>query len=176
LATIYTVTIPTKPYIRNFIATLYGDPIPITNKNNVGIFLIGVMTKTRIAARLNPGVKGKYFQQLTSEITCVCPLSQMANYGYLVNENHIIQINRYFESIFEEHLYFWVLNRIDRNKRRSGYQEAIETFMDRYILHETTNFDTLKKIEYRYREELKKNLEKSLALLSPQKSLVKTLF
>lgn len=100
----------------------------------------------------------------------------MAQYGYIARGDHFIQINRYFEAIFEEHLYFWVLNRIDRNKRRSGYQEAIETFMDRYNLHQTTNFDTLKKIEFRFREELKKNYEKSLLNLSPQKSVVKTLF
>jgi hypothetical protein len=176
MAATYTVTIPTKPHIKSFIASLYGNPVRISNSNSLGVFLIGILAKKNFDAQMKPGVKGRYVQQLTDEIICTAPLCKMAQYGHIARGDHFIQVNRYFESIFEEHLYFWVLNRVNRNKRRSGYQEAIESFMDRYNLHETVNYWTLQKIEYRYREELKKNINKSLLNLSTQKTAVQTLF
>lgn len=174
--TSYTVTIPTKPHIKNFIASLYGDPVRITNNNSIGIYLVGVLSKKNFHVQAKPGVKGRYLQQLTDKLCCVAPLTQLAHYGHIIRGDHYIQLNRYFEAIFEEHLYFWVDNRIDRNKRRSGYEKAIESFMDRYNLHQTVNYDTLKKIEYRFREDLEKQQNKFMGNLSPQKQLVQTLF
>lgn len=167
--TFYTVTIPTKPHIKNFIACLYGDPVRITNTNSLGVFLVGVLSKKNFSVQAKPGVKGRYLQQLTDKITCTAPLSKMAQYGYIMRGDHYIHLNRYFEAIFEEHLYFWVKNRTDRSKRFCGSEEAIYSFMDAYNLHQTVKFETLLKIEYRFRKELENRQKKSLLNLSCQK-------
>lgn len=170
---VYTINIATKPYLKNFITTLYGDPIPIANNNHIGVFLIGCLCKTKLHVHLKPGEKGRIYEFLTEEVTCVSPISLLKDYGHMIDINQAIQINRYFDSIFKEHLYFWVQNRITPNKRSCGYKSAIESFMDRYNLHHSTNYDCLQKIEYRFRKNISKKMFEGL---STHKKPVSTLF
>jgi hypothetical protein len=163
---IYTVTIPTSPYIKSFVTAIYGNPVAISNKNPLGSFLIGVMTKRAIDVKCIREKKDIRFKFFIDALTCIAPWSQMDNYGYHLTENHIIQINRWLENIFEERLYFYVQSRINQNSRYAGYDKAYEAFINEYNMPENVSVELLKKIEYRFR---KKILEKSIPPLSPPK-------
>lgn len=151
---LYTVTIPTSPYIKAFVTKLYGDTIRINNKTSLGSYLIGVLTKKSIDVKCIQDKKDLRFKFFVDKLSCVAPFSQMDNYGYNLSENHIIQINRYIENLFEETLYFYVQNRINKNNRYSGIEKAIENFVEEYNLPENVTMDCLKKIEYRYRKKI----------------------
>ncbi len=154
----FTVTIPTSPYIKALVAHLYGHPVRINNKNTVGCFLIGVLSKKTFDAKLITEHKDLRFKFFIEEITCIAPWSQMDNYGWHLTENHIIQINRFFENIFDTHLYFYVQNRIKNNIRYAGYNQAYESFIIDYKMPENVTVELLKQIEYRFRKRLKKSI------------------
>jgi hypothetical protein len=171
----YSVAIPTNPYLKAFITRFYGDPISINNRSHIGVFLIGVMSKENFSTRMAFDKKDIRYKFFTEKIQCVAPVSLMSRYGYYLSEDQVIQINRYFETLFEEQLYFYVQRNIDTTKRRSGYEKAIENFADFYNieLNEKVSFDCLKKIEYRFR---KKTEKISLTTLSAQKQPQVSLF
>lgn len=169
---IYTVTIETSPYIKAFASKLYGDPIEINNKTTIGSFLIGTLSKKSIDVKCIREKKDIRFKFFIDQIQCIAPFSQMDNYGYYLTENHIIQINRYLENVFDETLYFYVQARINTNNRYAGYEKALENFITDYNLPETVTIDLLKKIEYRYRKNL---LKKSIPTLSTPKTATQKL-
>jgi hypothetical protein len=166
MSRIYTVTIPTSPYVKAFISQLYGDPIRINNKTTIGSFLIGTLSKTSMPAKHSQESRDIRFKFFIDSLTCVASLSDMPVYGFRLTENHIIQINRYLENIFDEQLYFYVQRRINASSRYAGYDKAYEAFITEYNMPENVTMDLLKQIEYRFRKKISK---KSLANLTPQK-------
>lgn len=163
---IYTVTIPTSPYVKAFISQLYGNPIRINNKTTIGSFLIGTLSKTSVPAKHTQESRDLRFKFFIDELTCVASLSDMPVYGFHLTENHIIQVNRYLENIFDEQLYFYVQRRINAGSRYAGYDKAYESFVTEYNMPENVTVDLLKQIEYRFRKKL---LKKSIANLTPPK-------
>lgn len=163
----YTVSIPTAPYIKAFVSKYYGDPLPINNQTTIGAFLIGVMSKKTQQVGSSPQKKDTRFNFFVDAITCIAPWSQMNNYGYYLTQNHIIQINRYLESLFDEQLFFWIDRRINKEKRYAGYTHALEAFISYYNMPENVGVELLKKREYRYREKTQK---KSIATLPPRQN------
>lgn len=160
----YTVIIPTSPYVKAFTAKFYGDPIEINNKTTIGSFLIGTLSKKTIDVKCIREKKDIRFKFFIAQLQCIAPWSQMDNYGYHLTENHIIQINRYLENIFEEKLYHYVQHRIKQNSRYAGYDKAYESFIEDYNLPESVTVELLKQIEYRFRKKL---FKKSIPTLTP---------
>jgi hypothetical protein len=152
----YSVAIPTNPYLKAFITRFYGDPIRIDNKSLVGVFLIGVMSKEKFSTCLPYNDRDVRYKFFTDKIQCIAPVASMAIYGYYLSDHQVIQVNRYFEQLFEEQLFFYVQRNVDTTKRYSGYEIAIENFASFYgiELNDHVSYDCLRKIEYRYRKRL----------------------
>lgn len=165
MAKTYTVTLPVSPYIHDFITHLYGNPLSIDNKTFIGVFLIGVLEKSFINDNLPEKDSDYRLSFFTEKILCRAPMSMKYDYGNLINRDKIIVINRLFEKMFEERLYFYVQNNIKKNARYPGYKEAIELFAKQYNinLYNTVSMDCLLKMEYRYRKEI---IKKELCGLS----------
>jgi hypothetical protein len=162
----FTVQIPVSPYVKKFVVAEFGNPVRISNYNFFGIFIIGVLQKENFSTRLTFNKKNLRYNHFTEKITCVAPISLIRNLGYHVSDDHIIQINRFFEYCFDRELYYFVKQNTNTNTRYAGYKQAIEKFAFHYDIHieNEVSFEALKKMEYRYRKTI---IKKSVATLSP---------
>lgn len=169
----FTVQIPTSTYLKVFIDREFGDPVPINNRSLLGTVLIATLEKQKKFTRLSKIDRDFRFQHFSEKITCRAPISVMKDFGFALTEDHTIQINRFFEQYFDRELYFFVKHRIRENERYSGYKEAIQEFATHYglILEEHITYEALKKMEYRYRKTVLKNLSQICPLPSKQATL-----
>lgn len=175
MAKTFSVQIPTSPYLKQFIKAEFGEPIPINNYNLVGVFLIGVLQKENFNTRLPNEKKDFRYTRFTTAVTCVAPITLIRNFGFALNADATIQINRFFEEYFDRELYLFVKRNTDPGKRYAGYKQAIEAFavLHSLDLENTVTFDALKKMESRYRKKIE---DKSVATLSPRKKQAAPLF
>lgn len=171
----FSVQIPVSPYLKPYITRRFGDPIAIDNQSLVGVFLIGVLEKQNFNVGGQNQKKDIRFNYFTDSITCVAPISLMKDFGWNLKPDHIIQFNRFFEEHFDLDLHLHVERNVKKNTRYAGYKQAIESFAVEYniCLEETISFEGLKKMEYRYREKIKK---KTFGTLSSPKIQPATLF
>lgn len=152
----FTVQIPVSPYIERFITSIYGQTIAINNNTTIGSFLIGVLQKRYIDHKMTPVFLQQRMSFFTAKVTCIAPLHMMEEFGYILRPDQVVAINRHYEKVFEEHLYFYVQNRIKKEGRYKGTRQAIEQFAEDYKLpvYESITMDCLIKMEYRFRKKL----------------------
>lgn len=161
----YTVTIPTRPYILKYFATLFGNPLLLNNQTITGIVILSLLQK-KVCTHYDLKQKHLQFRGYTAKITTSAPYRLMSSYGVDLNDNSIIQINRYLDARFAEDLYIHCLSSIVQDARYKGYDEAITHFarLHNIEIDVDTTFENLKKIEYRYRKEREKKLLSPLQL------------
>lgn len=104
MAKTFSVTIPTKPYIKEFISREFGNPVCITNYSLLGIVVVSILQKPEFSVRFDPNKKSFRFSGFTEKITCLLPLSLMYHYGYEITGDQAIQINRFFEEYFDRNI------------------------------------------------------------------------
>ena len=165
----FSVQIPTSPYLKHFICKEFGHPIQINNQSLIGVFMIGILEKQNFHVHMPQEQKNYRYLYFTEKITCIAPLSLIRNFGFTVKEDHVIQLNRFFEEYFDHELYLYVKRNTKQGHRYAGYKQAIESFAALYhiVLEETISFEALKKMEYRYR--IKKENKSVDDLSSPVK-------
>ena len=146
----YTVTIPTKTYLRKYIHSRYGQPIPINNHSLIGVIMISLLEKN-FCTRQPSFKKDIRYTSFTDEITFLAPATLMYNYGVDMNTEKIIQVNRFFENDFEESLYRYCKYAPNKEIKISIEQFAM---MHNIILEVDTTSECLKKSEYRYRKKI----------------------
>lgn len=153
----FTVRLPTTNYIKKYLAKHWGDPIPINNLNPVGVMIIALLQKKSVT-KMNILKKDTRFQKLTTHILAVGAFSIKDHYGIHLDEDAVIQINRFFENSFEETLYQFVRYHLIDDSRFPGYDNALYKFADYYGIEidEDISFDGLKKMEYRFRKKFEK--------------------
>jgi hypothetical protein len=97
----------------------------------------------------------------------------MRSYGIDLTDDHIIQINRFFDQTFQENLYHFVQRNTDADARVKGIDKAIEKFAEQYgiLLQHHVTFENLKKMEWRFRkmreEILAKNVPSITSAIQP---------
>jgi hypothetical protein len=172
----FTVQIPTSVYLKVFVEREFGSPVPINNHSLLGVFLIGTLQKTNPITRFSWVQKNLRFQHFTEKIVCIAPISLMKDFGFSVTEDQVIQINRFFEQYFDRELYYYVKHRVNSNERYSGYKEAIQSFATHYglVLEEHITYEALKKMEYRYRTKVNKEIISQVCPLPPQQRILFT--
>lgn len=155
----FTIRIPTTTYIKKFLHKHYGNTIMINNHNPIGVMVIALLHKKSIAA-MNLAKKDTRFIKFNDQIICLAPWQLRYQAGIHLDDDGVIQINRFFEASFEETLYQFVRFQITTYGRYPGYDEALNLFANRYgiELEFDITFDGLKKIEYRYRKKIEKHM------------------
>lgn len=169
----FSVNIPTTTHLKQFLLKRYGNPIAINNSSLLGVVLISVLDKTNFHVHLTPKEKIYSFKLYNDLLPCMAPFSLMKDYHYSITIDQAIQINRYYENLFEECLYIFCARRINPHKREKGYFNAIYEFaeLNNIAIGKDVSYECLKKIEYRYR----KNLEKKfIEGLSPQNNTLQS--
>lgn len=167
----FTVNIPTTTHLKQFLYKRFGNPIALNNDTLLGCYLIGIMQKPNLHVPLKPQEKIYAYKVYNDEFKVMAPLSLMKDYNYTLTVDQAIQINRFYENLFQECLYIFCARRIAPDKREKGYFNAIYEFaeLNNIIIGQHVSYDCLKKIEYRHRKKLEK---KYFEGLSPQNSSV----
>lgn len=175
MADTFSVQIPTSPYLKKFVIAEFGDPIRINNDSLIGVFLIGILEKQNFHIPLKLDEKDFRYRHFTEKITCIAPTTLMKDFGFAIKADHAIQLNRFFEEHFDRELYYFVKRNTIAGARYAGYKQAIEAFAALYSieLEKTVTFESLKKMEYRYRTKMYKKSVEDLS--SPEKQAA-TLF
>ncbi|HYC27334.1 MAG TPA: hypothetical protein VEB42_00945 [Chitinophagaceae bacterium] len=148
------MTLPVKPYIKKYVETVEGSPIPykgtsllckvvrayLQNKNSTG--LSEIQKKAALSLR-------------TSSIEIVVPMNKMNIVGITLSDDGILHINAYLQDVFERAVCDFI-KRYTGNKlgRYKGYKAGIEDFAKLYNidLEEDLTYDGLQKLEYRFRK------------------------
>lgn len=151
------IRIPTTTYIKKYLQIHYGPQIMINNHNPIGVMVIALLHKKSITA-MTLALKDTRFIKFNDELICTAPWKLRYLAGIHLDDDGVIQLNRFFEASFEETLYQFVRFQITTPGRYPGYDEALNRFADRYgiELDDDISFDGLKKIEYRYRKKVEK--------------------
>lgn len=153
----YTIRIPTTTYIKKYLYAHYGYPIKLNNHNPVGVMVIALLQKKSVTS-LNIAKKDTRFMHLNDQIVCQGQFWIADRAGLSLDDDAVIQLNRFFEASFEETLYQFVRFQITTPGRYPGYDKALNLFAENYgiELEEDITFDGLKKIEYRFRKKHEK--------------------
>jgi hypothetical protein len=157
----FSVTIQTKPYLKKYLQSLYGDPLIFTTHNSFGIIAEALLTRP-LEDHNSQEVLRQRFDKYTTQLTFFVPKRNLLKRkGFTVTPPHILSLNKFFEKQFCEHLLHWcemgVVYKVE-------YKKNIEDFCWRHKISigeeadDDITFDALKKKEWRFR---KKNEEKS---------------
>ena len=164
----YSITIPTKPYLKKYIESLYGKPVVFTQDNYFGMSLTGFLNR-KFFVRHNESITHKRFDEFSAGLQLYFPrwwITQ-SHFGTDLPKMNIIYLNKTFEERLEEDLsrHCIILDLI-------GIQikDSIEDFCKMHCIEidEDITMDALKKKEYRFRKN--KYSENFIAQLSRKKS------
>lgn len=159
----FTIHIPTKPYLAKYIASRYGHPVQLNNNTLLGIVVLSLLQK-KVCTHLNLRDKHLQFRSFSTSITFLAPWRYMSHYGVDLTDEQIIQLNRAWDTQFDEELYYHCQRSINHANRYKGYNEAIEMFAENHgiVIGVDTTFECLKKTEYRFRKVLENNMSRNV--------------
>lgn len=153
----FSISIPTKPYLKKYIETVYGNPVNFSTKDYFGM-TIALSLKKPIRNKEGQPVKKMRFDSFTSNFILKASTSWFghSDYNLAVDENQALTVNKLMEQKFEEDLYNFCtqLSLVGVETK-----DALHLFCEQYNLEidEDIAFEALKKKEYRYRKDLEKN-------------------
>ena len=159
----YSIVIPTKPYIKQYLQALYGSPVIFNSSNCFGIILASLLERPYKSHKRKNILSFRVFDKFDTELHVYLPKSWLKNYkyGHTLRDQNIIGLNKFFENQFEEDLYkACELARIYKVELK----KAMEEFCWRHCIEieEHISFEALKKKEYRYRMEKEKQKQNTL--------------
>lgn len=158
----FSLIIYTKPYLKKYLQSLYGNPIIFDKDNLFGVTIAAFLekpldfhvTKEELRCRTD-----KYTEKLEIFLPKTI-LTKRRSTGYDLSDANTITLNKFFETRFTEDLARWCeLGMVYKVE----FKKNIEDFCHRYKieLEYDITFDAIKKKEYRLREKRKIQEEKS---------------
>lgn len=145
------IKMPCKRYIKKYIVGMYGNPIQVSIKNEIGLVVKLCLEKT-ICHNFHPKI---YDDTISFSISHY----DWENVGFTIRPDCIHVVNSFMENLFETHLFQYCSAGTKAGKKRV---HCIEDFADMFgiILDSDVNetqdisFEGVKKIEFRYRQRL----------------------
>jgi hypothetical protein len=164
----FTFNLPAKTYIKKYINTLYGDPIIVDLKTDIGFLILCTLT-SRLDSKHSRGCNlDLSLKRYSDKIVFKIPFHYFSIAKKEVSPATFFLLNRFFENKFDHDLHRFVT----ANKVTKGdIKKNIELFLGRYNIESDIDisYDALKKSEYRYRKSLSKKFSPEL---SPVHSMV----
>lgn len=163
----FLVTIPTKPYLKKYLLTKYGDPLLFTREHFFGMVVMAMAEHRGIYEKHNEEISFRRFDKFTTPIQIRFPrwILERSDYGSTIKRANIIMINKLFEERFDEDLCFF-----SAVMQAAGLElkEAREEFCRLHNIEIEIDItdEALKKKEYRHRNNEEK---KFYAQLSSEK-------
>ncbi|MBC7428908.1 MAG: hypothetical protein H7336_09875, partial [Bacteriovorax sp.] len=101
----YSITIKTKPYLCNYLHSLYGNPIVFTQDNYFGMTVQGFLIR-KFFKRHNNEITYRRFDKFDTDLNIFFPKwwKEQSHFGTHIPTMNIIYINKLFEKRFEEDL------------------------------------------------------------------------
>lgn len=153
----HTVYLPCKPYIRKYILSRYGYPFVATNKTTFGSFVNLCLEKNIYTneALYQPVLTKHYTEKLAINISNW----QFVRIGFDFSPEKVIELNRFIEAMFEDHLCDFVS--VKFGVVPDTRKELINAFAKMYNIEPEydISMNALVKIEYRRRQEIEKARE-----------------
>jgi hypothetical protein len=103
----YGLSIATKPYIKGYLETLYGNPIIFSRDNYFGMIMAGLLCRPVRHQHAPKVLEWRVFDKFTDSVKVYLPKWWLTKYecGHTLTNNQIITLNKLFENRFEEDLY-----------------------------------------------------------------------
>jgi hypothetical protein len=156
----FDLTIQTKPYLKKYFQTLYGDV-----KQGKEIFfstdnLFGICIAAFLFRPLKFHHRKEMLRLRTDKFDAAMnihlPITILTERrgGFEISDQHTITINKLFEQRFEEDLWKFCLI---ENIKDVETKDALEKFCDLYniVIDEDITYEAIKKKEWRYRKKMK---------------------
>lgn len=156
----YTLSVPTKTYIRKYFNCLYGDPILLSHKSDFGDTILTKLLTCPII-RVNKKELAIASKDYSEKIAFQVPIDMIHRLETELTHQQVYGINRYLENVFETDLCMFVAC---ANFFGIERKVSIERFasMHKISIEEDVTYEALKQKEYRYR---KNSTSKNLFLL-----------
>jgi hypothetical protein len=131
-----------KPYIRQYIESVYGNPARFRKQSYTNLLLCNLLSRAPEGAKVRCRAEGDLAIELP-----LYSAKNVSSYNYLSQRSER-RLESHFRQMFYEHL----TEEIKRARRgqKVQYQEAIYMFIERYGI-DAGAFETLKKKHYRDR-------------------------
>jgi hypothetical protein len=156
----FKVEIKTKPFLKKYLLSLYGDPLILSVSNPIGLFVTATLEKA-VYPTATKEIVHRSYEKYKDTITVSLPLIWLKKYYYGtgVSESRTVFINRFFEGMFQKELSDYCEN---KSKDKGDRQQAIYDFCAGHNIDIPTDitFDNLKQTEFRYRKRMEKNPSK----------------
>lgn len=154
----YTLYLPTKPYLNQYLKSLYGSPVYFTVEDYFRKVVTALLERPTRTHGTFVQLKSRIFNEYTDTLELHLP--KIEGKKQVLKPGSIICINNLFEERFREdlakHCELATIYRIERKK-------AIEEFCFRHLINieEHISFDALKKKEERFRTRKQKSADLS---------------
>jgi len=139
------VAVNIRPYLKDYLINRFGkEPIKATMRNKLFPFLVKFLTP--IPKRWRPPVKEE------GTLLIELPFNDAVNIRHLnyINPRHYVKINTYLYGLFYYHFIEYMNEKVIEKRWQIKY--AIVNFIDVNNMNwDCTNYETLKRIYYRYR-------------------------
>lgn len=159
----FSISIPTKPYLKKYLHANYGDPAVFGFDDEFGPFIALALDKNVFSDR-NYQVIHKAFDKYTEQLTCFLPKSWIKHYRYGtgIAPKKVVALNKLLEKFFEKELAMYCKV---HTKHKVERKTAIEDFCkDNGIdIEYDITFENLKKTEFRYRQKIFNNSQRNLS-------------
>lgn len=152
------VTIQTKPYLKKYLHTLYGNPLRFTSDNEFGMTIAAFLH--RPVSRLVSTKKGKEalrmrFDKYDTSVELYLPNAFRSERrgDYQIEDENVIIVNKLFERKFVDDI--WSKCNL-MSILGVEIREALTLLMDTYniVIDEDISMDSLEKKEYRHRKKM----------------------
>lgn len=158
----FSVSIPSKSYLRKYLHKRYGYPIPLNHQTLIGTTVLALLEKKIYSDRSNQEDVFRTYSSYTDKVEFVIAQSFVYKTGHMleVPPHKAIVINRHFEAHFEEELYAFCQKEITSHRKYPRYDLAYERFAEKYGIEFDVDitYEAIKKMEYRFRKKLEQNL------------------
>lgn len=151
-----TITLPIRGYLKKFIAhshEIYPLRVSTGRNNHITDYIYTILSTNNVEAGVS--VKNK---QINDTIDLEIPWALHQTGKYHFSYKHVIRIDRFVKSLFDNRLYDY----LDESRDKRGDIKAlILKFMDKYDLSEADiTFENLKKNYYRHTAEKNRRAKK----------------
>lgn len=151
----HNVYLPCKTYIRKYITSIYGDPVPAYNRSSLGCYINRCLEKKSYTNRmLTASFTDQYF---TDKLTIQINPWQFAHIGFDFSAEKVKELNWFMENMFEEHLFLYVDAHMTEHTER---KKLIDAFASQYgiVTEVDITLEALVKTEYRMRKKVARNM------------------
>ncbi len=154
--------LPVKPYIRKYIATIYGEPTIISFNTDLGFGVLNALA-SRIEHKLSKGNIDIFQNRFTDEIEFRIPFHYMSLTKKQVSPNTIVLMNRYLEYKFDHELNLHLTT--SKVPYGTTVKKGIELFLSIYDIEIDVDitYEAITKSLWRHSKNLSDKFSRSLS-------------